>query len=319
MIVVCGEALIDLVPADAADTWRAVPGGGPANTALAAARLGTRAALACRLSGDAFGRRLRRHLAGNGVDLSLAVPAAEPTTIAVVSLDEQGAAEYRFYANGTADWQWTPAELPASLPPGTAGVHVGSLASVLPPGAGVLRAWAAGLPPEVTVVYDVNVRPALLPGREEYRTRVEEWLKVAHLVKASDEDLRWLYPGSDPLRVARSWAGRDGVHTVLVTLGAEGAVAVSSAFGPAAGEPIRVPGIAVEVADTVGAGDAFTGALLHSLLTQGGLRPATPEALRRALAFAVAAGALTCTVAGAQPPTAEEVTRMLEGLASPGR
>src|SRR5215510_15523841 len=111
MIVVCGEALIDLVPAGPDATWRAAYGGGPANTAVALARLGTPVALACRLSGDQFGRLLRQHLRDNGVDLRLAVAAREPTTLAVVALDDSGAADYQFYVSGTADWQWSPAEL----------------------------------------------------------------------------------------------------------------------------------------------------------------------------------------------------------------
>ncbi|MGC9670370.1 carbohydrate kinase family protein [Planosporangium sp. 12N6] len=303
MIVVCGEALIDLVPAgSAATTWHAAYGGGPANTAVALARLGTPAALACRLSGDGFGRQLRAYLADSGVDLHLAVAASEPTTLAVVGFDEQGVADYQFYVSGTADWQWSPDELPDRLPAGTQGLHVGSLATVLPPGADVLHAWAAAHRDETMVTYDVNVRSALLPDRDAYRRHVEAWLDVAHVVKASDDDLRWLYPGRDPLVVVRDWLDRHDLALVLVTEGADGAVAV-----PRGHAPVRVPGIEVDVVDTVGAGDTFTAAFLHRLPSG----PFDADHLVPALRFAVAAAALVCTRKGAQPPTQDEVEELL--------
>ncbi|MFF3667528.1 carbohydrate kinase family protein [Microtetraspora malaysiensis] len=295
MIIVCGEALVDLVPTGAENTWRAVPGGGPANTAVAVARLGTPARLLCRLSRDGFGRRLRDHLTESGVDLSLAVEADEPATLAVVDVDEHGSADFRFYLERTADWQWTPGELPATLPPGTRALHVGSVASVVQPGADVLRSWAADHRDEVTVVYDVNVRPAALPGREPYLEKVEAWLRTAHVVKASEEDLRWLHPERAPLDTARAWLAEHDLDLVLVTRGAAGAVAL-----PRDGSPAEADGVPVRVVDTVGAGDAFTGAFLHATADRG---MALPDALR----YAVLAAALTCTREGAAPPSRAEV------------
>jgi fructokinase len=308
MIVVCGEALIDLVPAGPPATWRAAYGGGPANTAVALARLGTPAALACRLSNDNFGRQLRSYLLDNGVDLRLAVVATEPTTLAVVTFDERGSADYQFYVNGTADWQWSVGELPPELPPGTWGLHAGSLATILPPGAPVLRQWIAAHRDEAVVTFDVNVRAALLPDREMYRREISGWLDVAHIVKASNDDLDWLYPDRDPLDSARGWLDEHDVDLVLVTAGAEGAVAL-----PRGQDAVRVPGIRVDVADTVGAGDTFTAAFLHRLAS-GPLRPLgslDPGSLESSLRFAVAAAALACTRAGAQPPTLDEVEEML--------
>ncbi|WP_067130966.1 carbohydrate kinase family protein [Microtetraspora malaysiensis] len=295
MIIVCGEALVDLVPTGAENTWRAVPGGGPANTAVAVARLGTPARLLCRLSRDGFGRRLRDHLTESGVDLSLAVEADEPATLAVVDVDEHGSADFRFYLEHTADWQWTPGELPATLPPGTRALHVGSVASVVQPGADVLRSWAASHRDEVTVVYDVNVRPAALPGREPYLEKVGAWLRTAHVVKASEEDLRWLHPERAPLDTARAWLAEHDLDLVLVTRGAAGAVAL-----PRDGSPAEADGVPVRVVDTVGAGDAFTGAFLHATADRG---MALPDALR----YAVLAAALTCTREGAAPPSRAEV------------
>lgn len=299
MIVVCGEALIDLVPAGPDGTWRAVPGGGPANTAVAVARLGTPVHFLCRLSNDGFGRRLRAHLTENGVDLGLAVEAAQPTTLAVVDLDEHGSADYRFYVENTADWQWSPDELPVSLPPGTHALHFGSLASIVPPGAEILRAWAARQRQNATVVYDVNVRPALLPDREVYLRHVDAWLEVVHIVKASEDDLRWLYPDTDPLDSARAWLDDHLLDLVLITRGAAGAVALV-----ADGPPVETSGLAVKVVDTVGAGDTFTGAFLHASI-------ARDLPLVSALRYAVAAAALACTREGAAPPSAAEVDALV--------
>jgi fructokinase len=304
MIVVCGEALIDLVPAGPPATWRVVYGGGPANTAVALARLGTHAALACRLSDDNFGRQLRWYLLGAGVDLSLAVSATEPTTLAVVGFDEHGSADYQFYVNGTADWQWSADELPSALPPGTRGLHVGTLASILPPGAAVLREWVTAHRDDAVVTYDVNVRAALLPEREIYRREISGWLDAAHIVKASNDDLAWLYPDQDPLDVARRWLDEHDLALVLVTAGADGAVAI-----PRGQDPVRAAGVAVDVVDTVGAGDTFTAAFLHRVeLRTGGF---DRDGLASALQFAVAAAALTCTREGAQPPALDEVEELL--------
>lgn len=307
MFMVCGEALIDLVPGGEADTWRAIPGGGPANTAIALARLGAPAALLCRLSTDAFGRQLRAHLSGHGVDLEYAVEAGEPTTLAVVALDTAGSAEYAFYLNGTADWQWDTAELP-STPPLQA-IHVGSLAAVMPPGDARLRAWTAQRRQSTVVCYDVNVRPAVNPDRAALTATVEQWLDLAHVVKVSDEDLAWLLPGEDPHEAIGRWTARHGLDLVLLTLGGRGAMA----FAPGWAEPVRVPGVGVEVVDTVGAGDTFGAAALARLGDHGLLR--SPEQLagldtgqaRDVLGFAAAAAALACTAPGAQPPTRAEV------------
>lgn len=317
MIVVFGEALIDLMPADDPDQWRAMPGGGPANTAVALARLGTPVALACRLSNDAFGRRLRRHLKENGVDLSLAVSATEPSSLAVLGFAGQGVPDFRFYVQGTADWQWTAHELPDRLPPATRALHFGTLASVLPPGAEVLLAWATGHAHATVITYDVNVRPSLLPDRRAYRDRIDAWLRIAHVVKASSDDLRWLHPGRDPFDAARDWIDRYGNRLILITFGAHGATAVS-----ADGFPVHVPSVPVDVADTVGAGDTFTAGVLHSLFAQNSLNVVPPtvstSAMDRARRFGSAAAAITCTRPGAQPPTAAAVTDLLAQLGDAG-
>jgi fructokinase len=289
VLLVCGEALIDLV-SQPDGHYLARPGGGPANTAVTLGRLGAAVALSARLSSDLFGQQIRRHLQDSAVDVTLCPTVDEPTTLAVATLDESGGARYGFYWRGTADWQWTAAELPGPLPEVRA-IVVGSLAVALPPGADAVDAWARGY--RRPIVLDPNVRPMLLGGREEYRKRLDPLVAAATVVKVSDEDLAWTHPGADPVEVARDW---DRPLTVI-TRGAEGAVGLLSD-----GTAVEVPGRGVEVVDTVGAGDSFTGGLL-SVLDLDDLAGSLPAALERA----VEVSAITCSRAGADPPWSAEV------------
>ena len=227
MVCVIGEALIDLVLAAAAvdasgtDGYLAHPGGSPYNVAIGLARLGQHCRLLARLSSDAFGRQLRAHAEANRVDLSLAVSAGEPSTLAVVSLDAQRNASYDFYRTGTADWQWTAAEL-ARIPDDAGWLHTGSLASWTEPGAAVIEARLAELAPGCLISFDPNIRPALMGDRDAAVARIERLVALADVVKVSAEDLAWLYPGdragdragrlAGPRAVAggadRRWPGR---------------------------------------------------------------------------------------------------------------
>jgi fructokinase len=304
MIGVVGEALIDLEVAQS-DARHPVahPGGSPMNVAVALGRLGAEVAFLGRLSGDAFGKLLRTHLAESDVNLRWIVDAEEPTSLAIVSVDPNGSASYAFHVEGTADWQWQTAELPHN--PGLDAVHAGSLALAVDPGGIVVERWLAGLSTGTTISLDPNVRPALLGEREVFRERVERWLKFAAIVKVSDEDLEWIWPGVDPMELAGHWIEK-GRKLVVVTRGAEGSLVW------AGGESFAVPAVAAEVVDTVGAGDAFSGALLDWLGRHGRLRPGDLDRLsaaeaREAVGFASEAAALTCSKAGANPPWSSEL------------
>ena len=111
IIAVAGEALIDMVPAPEGDYFEAAPGGSPANVAVGLARLGVRTRLLARIADDMMGRRVREHLTANGVELDHTVRASEQTSLAMVAVGSDGGATYDFRVDGTADWQWTPAEL----------------------------------------------------------------------------------------------------------------------------------------------------------------------------------------------------------------
>jgi fructokinase len=297
LIVVCGEALIDLVPADG-DLWRALPGGSPANTAVALARLSTPTSMLARISGDAFGVQLRSWLSANDVGLRYLVDATEPTTLAIVSVDNCGVARYTFHIHGTADWGWRSGELPTSFSTDVRAIHAGSMALI---GAPVLETLLARERSERVISIDPNVRPVMCPDAAQYRSSVERWLSLAHIVKASVDDVAWLYPHRSCEDVLADWAGR-GPAVVVLTLGPDGAVARTSG-----GATVKAPGVSVDVVDTIAAGDTFSAALLHALDSAGCLDPtfltqSSTESLEAVLRFAVRASAVACTRAGADPP-----------------
>jgi fructokinase len=309
-VIVLGEALVDLcvddrAPAPNGLAMTARAGGSPANVAVGLARLGVSSRFAGRISGDLLGTFLRTHLERSGVDLTLAVDARQPTTVAIVGLDEGGTAAYAFYVEKTADWQWEPTELPANEM--GAAIHIGSLAIGLQPGAQVLADWTCAQRKRgVFVSLDPNVRPAVVLERPGYRERLDLLVTQAQLVKVSDEDLRALEPGVDPLDMAREWARR-GPELIVLTHGAGGSTALR-----AGQEPLHCDALAVHVVDTVGAGDAFAAGLIAFLAEAGGLRPGTcaqldRPALTEALRFAGLVAAITCTRRGADPPYRAEL------------
>ncbi len=306
MLTVLGEAIVDLV-GEGDRRYRAHPGGSPLNVAVGLGRLGQPVSLAARLSRDAFGAMFRDHLAAAGVDPRHLVTATEPSSLAVATVDDAGVAAYDFWTEGTADWQWTAAELAGVVDDGTVALHTGSIALELEPGASrvlelLRQVRRAG---RVTVSYDPNVRMARRGGVAEGRRAVERVVALAHLVKVSSEDLEWLYPGEDPVAAARRWSGA-GPELVVVTLGGDGAVAL-----PAGGAEVRRAAPPVTVVDTVGAGDAFSSGLLATLAERGALGAGPgrlaavdlPAVLDRACLVA----ALTCARPGADPPTLAEL------------
>lgn len=307
-IAVLGEALIDLVETGDDEPRLARPGGSPYNVAIGLARLGRLTTFVGRLSHDPLGTILRNHAVHSGVDLSLSVDAPEPTTVALVELGDDGGAQYRFGVAGTSDFAWTDAEL-ASLTSDVAALHFGSLASWTPPGDAAIARRVSALREATFVSYDPNVRPQLQPDIEQARPQVEQSVQRAHLVKASAEDIAWLYPGSDVDEVARGWLAwqPQGPAVVVVTRGADGSTAHTAT------EQITRAVARIDVVDTVGAGDAFTSGLLDALDRRGLLTPAAVRDLDAAmlgelLDDAALVAAITCSRAGANPPRRNELT-----------
>lgn len=309
-ITVLGECVADAFaePANASNelALRVLPGGGPANTAVALARLGTPARFLARLSGDVFGRLFRAHLEASGVDLSDAVAAAEPSTLAVAELDATGQAAFSFHAQNTADWQWTADELAGVDLSAAACVHTGSLALVSEPGGAVVEDFLAVAARRTTVSIDPNVRP-LLVRPEVYRARLARWCALADILRLSEDDLALLLPGTSPEQACDIWHAA-GVRLVVITLGADGALASLD------GERVRLPAVATRVVDTVGAGDSFTAGLLHHLgargLLGGRLTGLGLDEVAQACRFAARVAALTCSVAGPNPPWQDQLTQL---------
>ncbi|MGW6916090.1 carbohydrate kinase family protein [Kitasatospora sp. NPDC054939] len=307
-ILVVGECVADILPG-ADGTERAHPGGSPANVAYGLARLGLPTTLLTQLGGDPYGRLVRAHLERPGV-----VVNAEPvqrTPSARVRLDEHGRARYAF------DIAWTLTGGAAAGALRAAGrpdhLHLGSIGAVTEPGAAAVLALAERLRGSALISYDPNVRPALMGERAEAVRRVERCVALSDLVKASDEDCAWLHTGQAPEAVAERWLDL-GARAVVVTRGADGAFAVTPEGRTA------VPAVPADVADTVGAGDAFMAALLRALHADGPVRacPTDPQQLGQALAEAATAAALTVARAGANPPDAAELRAALAAAAPAG-
>ena len=303
MILISGEALVDLIPDPEKDgRYDAVLGGSPYNVALGLARLGAPAAFISRLSADANGESLAASLAAEGIDLSFVARDPRPTTLAFVM---RGTAEtgsrYAFYLDGTCyDGEWP---FPAQWPAKARHLHVGSFAAVERHGAKVAEAMRQAAP-VASVSFDPNIRPFVTPDRAQVLARVEAEVALASIVKASEEDLSWLYPDRGVEDTLRAWAAL-GPRFCIATLGGEGALAYLGA------ERLEIAPRRVAVVDTVGAGDSFMSSLLFAMDRDGALGAGAGKPTREKLAawtdFAARASALTCARKGSNPPTLAEV------------
>ncbi|MCX2971854.1 MULTISPECIES: carbohydrate kinase family protein [Streptomyces] len=291
-VTVVGEVLVDLLWRAGAPHLTPHPGGSPANVAVGLHRLGRPVTLVTAWGDDPPGELVAAHLRRTGLDVRRAPSASGRTTVALAHLDRAGSASYDFIA------AWDPVKLP--VPPGTAVLHTGSLAAVVAPGAERVLEVCRHLhgTPGRTVVADLNVRPGAQPDRTAYREACLRLAAVTDVLKASEEDLGWLYPGVRVEEAARTLL-RAGPRLVVVTRGADGALALT------AERRVRVAAPRVEVVDTVGAGDAFQAALLDAVAEDPAGLTARLDAV---LGRCAVAAALACTRAGADPPTAAEVT-----------
>ena len=297
-IWVCGEVLIDLIPG--VDGVRiGHVGGGPANTAKALARLGQDVQFIDGISTDVDGVAARKELLDDAVKLDLALSSDKPTCLAIVSLASNGSASYEFKIAGTATFDfsldWLPD--PARYKPNV--LHIGTLATVIAPGADVLYDWALRVAEFAPIVFDPNIRPAVLADRDLYEAAVEKWVAISSVIKVSDDDLAWLYPGQNYADVAARWIN-DGAALVVVTRGAEGIIGFTSEGS------VEVEGAKITVADTVGAGDTV-GAIIVEAMIEKGILALTGDALRATLHRAVVAAGITCSRKGAQPPYKHEL------------
>ena len=294
---VAGEVLIDLIP-DGSDR-KPIVGGGPANTAKALSKLEIDTQFIDGISSDEYGQMAKKELFGSGVKLDYVKYSDKPTCLAIISLSDSGSASYEFVIENTATFDFTSTWLPdpQSLKPSL--LHIGTLATVIEPGASVLFEWAQSVAKVAPIVFDPNIRPAVMNDREQYVKQVERWVSISSAVKVSDEDLKWLYPTLEIDKVVDNWIAK-GPLLIVVTYGDKGLA------GYRQGEKVSVDAVKVKVADTVGAGDTV-GAILVEAIVKDGLATLNGVMLEMMLNRAAKAAAITVSRTGANPPTLKEI------------
>ena len=294
---VAGEVLIDLFP-DGAD-HRPIVGGGPANTAKALSKLGIATQFIDGISSDAYGHMAKDELVASGVNLDYVRYSNKPTCLAIVSLSDSGSASYEFVIENTATFDFTSDWLPNPQTERPALLHIGTLATAIEPGASVLIDWVRSVAKVAPIIFDPNIRPAVISDREKYVMQVERWVSISSAVKVSDEDIKWLYPSLEIDQVVNNWLAK-GPSLIVVTYGDKGLA------GYRVGEKVSVDAIKVAVADTVGAGDTV-GAILVEAIVKDSLSSLSGVRLEIMLKRAAKAAAITVSRSGANPPTVKEI------------
>jgi fructokinase len=294
---VCGEVLIDLIP-DGTER-KAVVGGGPANTAKALAKLGIANQFIDGISTDKYGQMALKQLHKDGVLLDFVKFSDKPTCLAIVSLNTQGGATYEFVIEGSATFDFSHSWLPDASVVKPSLLHIGTLVTAIEPAASILFEWASKVAKVAPVVFDPNIRPAVMDNRIEYVKQVERWVGISSAVKVSDDDIYWLYPEEDIDYVTERWLGM-GPELVVVTFGDKGLA------GYRKNEKICVDAKKVVVADTVGAGDTV-GAILVEAIIEDGVDKLVKDRLASMLDRAAKAAAITVSRTGALPPGKDEI------------
>lgn len=309
MILCCGEALIDMIPTPTIDGGPDgfVPhsGGAVFNTAIALGRLGARAGMVTGLSSDMFGQQLADGLRASHVDTARVITSDRPTTLAFVKLTD-GHATYSFFDENTAGRMIAPTDLP-TLTDDVSALFFGGISLTVEPCADTYATLVEREGTARAVMMDPNIRPGFIKDVDRYRDRLARMLRLTDIVKVSDEDLNWIYPGPESLQDKLKALRAAGPRVVVLTRGGEGATAYLSD-----GTAVNVAAERVTPVDTVGAGDTFNAGVMASLseqglLTKAGVAGVTPDQMRQALGLAAKAAAITVSRAGANPPWREEL------------
>jgi fructokinase len=294
---VVGEVLIDLIP-DGSDR-KPIVGGGPANTAKALSKLGIDTQFIDGISTDNYGQMAKDELVASGVKLDYVRYSDKTTCLAIVSLSDSGSASYKFVIKNTATFDFNLDWLPNPQTERPTLLHIGTLATAIEPGASVLFEWAQSVAMVAPIVFDPNIRPAVISDRDLYVKQVELWVSISSAIKVSDEDIRWLYPSLEIDQVVNNWLAK-GPSLIVVTYGDKGLA------GYRQGEKVSIEAVKVAVADTVGAGDTV-GAILVEAIVKDGLDTLTGVRLEMMLKRAAKAAAITVSRSGANPPTLKEI------------
>jgi len=291
-IWVVGEALMDLIPVATGEVLPMV-GGGPANTAKALARLGCPTFFIGGISTDPYGKIIEEELDESGVNLSLAYRGDRATALAIASIDEKGLASYKFELEGSSSFAFDRSWLPNGEP---GVIHIGSVATLLEPGASELFNWAKEK--SAPIVFDPNIRPSIESDKKIYREAVERFISIATVVKLSEDDISWFYNQAEE-EIISSWL-EAGVSLVVLTRAERGLTAFSKNL------VVNTPAVKVELVDSVGAGDTIGAVIAESLLLNG-IDTLSSELLKPTLERAARAAAITCSRAGAKPPSLTEL------------
>jgi fructokinase len=304
MIVVAGEALIDLI-VDPDGALQAVPGGGPYNAARALGRLGADCTYLGVLADDHFGQILRSELSTASVRLGCPAATSAPTTLAVAQLTADGSASYRFYLEGTSLPMLSAREAWTGLPDEFTALHVGTLGIVVEPTASVLEQLVEESSADHLIMLDPNCRPAAVTDQPAFRSRVLRLMGRADLIKVSDDDIAYLFPDGG---FEEALPEIVGAGTIVLHTAGSGPIDVYTHDGHGAVHPP-----AGEIVDTVGAGDIFGATALWALLEQGWAKgdPWGIERVLPAVRIAAVAAHLACQRAGAQPPLLSELRERL--------
>ena len=293
---VTGEVLIDLIP-DGSER-KPIVGGGPANTAKALSKIGIDTQFIDGISYDEYGQMAKSELVASGVKLDYVKYSDKPTCLAIVSLSDSGSASYEFVIENTSTFDFTLDLLPNPQSERPSLLHIGTLATAIEPGASVLFEWAQSVAMVAPIVYDPNIRPAVINDREKYVMQVERWVSISSAIKVSDEDIRWLYPSLGIDQVVNNWLAK-GPSLIVVTYGDKGLA------GYRISEKVSIDAVKILVADTVGAGDTV-GAILVEAIVKDGLSSLSGVRLEMMLKRAAKAAAITASRSGANPPTLKE-------------
>ena len=308
-VLVIGEALVDVVHGINGEI-KNIPGGSPANTAVALARLGTKTYMKARTSTDQFGTEIRNYLTSQNINLDYSLVVKNPSSVVNALIQKDGSAKYEANLRGAADYGWTYEELDQVIDPDIQIVQLGSLTSYIEPGATNVEKWFSKLRQsnKYLLTFDPNIRHPLDGENEvDVRSRAKKLASLSHVVKASDEDLNWIFSNNNPQDSAINII-ESGASLVVVTLGKKGAFAVNKKL-----EIVEVTANEIAVIDTIGAGDTFAAALITQLLenswiNKNALENLSSDDLTEILTNCSAVSAITCSRQGANPPHRHEVS-----------
>ncbi len=307
MIVSLGEALIDFISQKDLN-FKGFPGGSPMNTSVAISRLGVPCQFLGRISNDLFGKQLITHLKSNSVGTDMIIRTDDSTTLSFIQKQEDGQAQYGFFANGTADRNLPKEELnKINLPLNAKIIHFGSISLSMEPCGSAITEFLLNIPRNIMLSFDPNIRPSLVPDRDQYIERFKKLCKISSILKLSDEDLLWLYPELETDK-ATSLILELGISLIALTTGKTGALLINK------NNRVTSPLFDLPVADTIGAGDTFHGAMLSYLYKQNWLDRNTLNALSKEQLttignYANKAAGINCSRSGANPPTKMEMEK----------